>query len=91
MHTKTKKVLATICMGAVVLTSVPEVSMATTSVNPISQQENEIMPYMTYIQRAKCSFGISDTTANVECAVLGRSSAMKAKVIAELQVKNSSS
>lgn len=90
MHTKTKKVLATICMGAVVLTSVPAAAMAATAVNPVSQQENEIMPYMTYIQRAKCNFGISGTTANVNCSVTGRSSATKAKVIAELQVKNGS-
>lgn len=88
MHTKTKKILATICMGAVVLTSVPEVAMAATSVNPVNQQENGIMPYMLYIQNALCEFGISGTTANVECTVTGRSSATKAKVIAELQVKN---
>ncbi len=90
MHTKTKKILATICMGAVVLTSVPAVAMAATAVDPVSQQENGIMPYMTYIQRANCIFGISGTTANVECSVTGRSSATKAKVIAELQVKNGS-
>ena len=90
MHTKTKKVLATICMGAVVLTSIPAVAMAATAVNPVSQQENEMMPYMTYIQRAKCDFGISGTTANVECSVTGRSSATKAKVIAELQLKSGS-
>ena len=85
MHTKTKKILATICMGAVVLTSVPAVAA-----NTVSQQENEIMPYMLYIQNALCEFGISGTTANVECSVTGRSSATKAKVIAELQVKNGS-
>ena len=85
MHTKTKKILATICMGAVVLTSVPAVAA-----NPVSQQENEIMPYLLYIQNALCEFGISGTTANVECSVTGRSSATKAKVIAELQVKNGS-
>ncbi len=90
MHTKTKKVLATICMGAVVLTSVPAAAMAATAVNSVSQQENETMPYMLYIQNALCDFGISGTTANVECTVTGRCSATKAKVIAELQVKNGS-
>lgn len=33
MYTKSKKLLATICMGAMVLTSVPAVAMATTSCN----------------------------------------------------------
>lgn len=87
MHSKTKKLLAAFCMGAMVLTPVPTVAAA----EPIAQQENGIMPYMTYIQRAKCDFNIVGTTANVECSVTGRSPATKAKVIAELQVKNGNS
>lgn len=88
MYTKSKKLLATICMGAMVLTSVPAVAMATTADNSVNQQENELMPCMTYIQRTGCTLVISGTTAKINCSLTGISSSTKAKIIAELQVKN---
>ena len=84
-----KKIAAAICLSAVVLTSVPAVSLAETAVEPASQQENGIAPYMTYIVDARCALSISGTTATVDCWVNGDVlDATKAKVIAELQVKN---
>ena len=90
MKNKTKKVIATICLGAVALTSMPAVSFAETAVEPFKQQEVEVAPCMTYIQRAKCNFSISDAIATIDCSVSGRSTATKAKVVAELQMKSGS-
>lgn len=90
MKSKFKKVFATICLGTVALTSMPAVSFAETAVEPVKYQENEVAPRMTYIQRAKCDFTISGTTATIDSSVTGRSTATKAKVVAELQMKSGS-
>lgn len=90
--TKMKKAVATICMGATVLTLAPAVSWAETATMPCNnQQESTISPYMLYINRAKCNLDTSGTTALVECYVAGNPiSATKAKIVAELQVKSGS-
>lgn len=55
-------------------------------------QDEEITPLMDIINYYTIDFGISGTTASVEAEVNGDySTATKAKVIAELQVKNGSS
>ncbi len=88
-----KKVVASFCLGAAALTSVPAVSWAETAVEPLNcQLELSIAPYMLYIEDAQCSLDITGSTATVDCFVTGRrTTATKAKVIAELQVKNGSS
>ena len=89
MQSMMRKVAVAICLSAVVLTSAPAVSLAETAVEPTNQQEDGIMPYMTYISEARCALSISGTTATVDCWVNGDVlNATKAKVIAELQVKN---
>jgi hypothetical protein len=93
MNNKTKKAIATICMGAAVLTLTPAVSWAETAVNPLNnRQEQAIAPYMLYIQRATSSLSISGTTATVDSSVMGSlGEATKAKVVAELQIKSGNS
>lgn len=91
MQSMMRKAAAAICLSAVVLTSAPAVSLAETAEEPINQQEDGIMPYMTYISEARCALSISGTTATVDCWVNGDVlNATKTKVIAELQVKNGS-
>lgn len=93
MNNKTKKAIATITMGAAVLTLTPAVSWAETAVNPLNDQRSSIIsPYMLYIQDAVTDLYISGNTAIIDCSVTGdRNSATKAKVVAELQIKNGSS
>lgn len=60
--------------------------------NPLNnQQESSIAPYMLYIKDTDYSLKINGTKATVNCSVQGGSAATKAKVIAELQVKNGNS
>ena len=93
MKNNVKKVVATVCMGAAVLTLTPAVSWAETAGIPVNQQqEAAISPYMLYIHNAKSELSISGTTATVDCEVSGsRTDATKAKVIAELQLKSGNS
>ena len=92
MNQKMKKTIATMCMGAAVLTLTPAVSWAETAVNPLNNQQGYVAPRMMYIDRATCDLTISGSTAKVECYVNGNpNSATKAKIIAELQVKSGSS
>lgn len=87
MHTRTKKRIATICIGATVLTLVPAVSWAETAEIPLNNQQ--VSPYMLYIYDAISKLSISGTTATVNASVTGYANeATKAKVVAELQVKN---
>ena len=87
MKEKAKKFVASVCLGAVALTSVPAVAMAT-AVEPVTNL-SIATPYMTYIVGAGCKLSISGTTATVNASVDGDSTdATKAEVIAELQVKN---
>lgn len=88
MKRKTKKVVASVCLGAVALTSVPTVAVAAAIVEPITNL-SIATPYMTYIKEADCGLSISGTTATVDVSVDGSiKDATKAEVIAELQVKN---
>ena len=90
MNQKMKKLVASICMGAAVLTSVPAVSWADTAVVPVNEQNNEITPYMMYLEDWGNALSISNGIATVDCWVEGNViDATKAKVIAELQVKGS--
>lgn len=41
MKNKAKKVLATICLGTVALTSMPAVSFTETAVEPVKYKENQ--------------------------------------------------
>ena len=93
MKRRKKEVLATICLGATVLTLTPAVSWAETAAIPvICQQETEVSPYMLLINRVECDLDITGTTATAKCYVTGNpNAATKAKIIAELQVKNGSS
>ncbi|MBR2626975.1 MAG: hypothetical protein IKD30_01835, partial [Peptococcaceae bacterium] len=78
MNQKTKKIVASICMGAAVLTSVPAVSWADTAVVPVNEQSNQVAPCMMYIADANSSLAISGTTATVNCWVEGNIGATKA-------------
>lgn len=92
MNKKVQKAVATVCMGMAVLTLTPAVSMAETAATPVHAQQESISPYMLYIKFIESDLIISGTTATVDCCVEGvRGQATKAKVIAELQVKNGSS
>ncbi len=92
MNSKMKKTAATVCLGAAVLALTPAVSMAETAMKPVNAQtENAISPYMLYIRQTTSVLSISGTTATVDCSTLGVvGEATKAKIIAELQVKNGS-
>ncbi|MBR5321507.1 MAG: hypothetical protein IKU41_06670 [Clostridia bacterium] len=90
MNQKTKKLVASICMGAAVLTSVPAVSWADTAVESINERNYEVAPCMMYIADANSSLSVSGTTATVNCWVEGNIGATKAKVVAELQMKSGS-
>ena len=91
MKTKMQKFVAALLLGGMMVAAVPMVSMADSSVVPMNQQEeSEIAPHFTCIVDAMTSLEISGNTATVDCWVKGDiSTATKAKVIAELQVKNS--
>lgn len=93
MNSKMKKTAAIVCLGAAVLALTPAVSMAETAMKPVNAQtENAISPYMLYIRQTTSVLSISGTTATVDCSTLGVvGEATKAKIIAELQVKNGSS
>ncbi len=93
MNSKMKKTAATVCLGAAVLALTPAVSMAETAMKPVNAQtENAISPYMLYIRQTTSVLSISGTTATVDCSTLGVvGEATKAKIVAELQVKNGSS
>lgn len=56
--------MASVCLGAMALTSVPEVAIAATSVEPVTNL-SIATPYMTYIVDAGCKLSISGTTATV--------------------------
>ena len=93
MDKKFQKAVATVCMGAAVLTLTPAVSMAETAFLSVNnQEENIITPYMMYIRGLESDLIISGTTATVDCYVKGTNGqATKAKVIVELQLKSGSS
>ena len=93
MNSKMKKTAAIVCLGAAVLALTPAVSMAETAMKSVNAQtENAISPYMLYIRQTTSVLSISGTTATVDCSTLGVvGEATKAKIIAELQVKNGSS
>ena len=78
---KVKKVLVVALLCAVLfnMTTIPSIAETLTN------------PRLTYISQAEAGLGISGSIATVDCWVNGNiNNATKAKVIAELQVKNSS-
>ncbi len=84
-----KKTVVTLCIGAMVFSATPAITMAETMV--IDSQNELIVPHMQYIEDMYGHISISGTTATVDCGVSGNYyDATKAKVIAELQVKNGS-
>lgn len=87
---KVKRVLAIMLLVSIMIIGLPAISMAQSSDGfDINQQENGIMPRLTYIVDAESKLSINGTTATVDCWVNGHyDTATKAKVIAELQVKN---
>lgn len=91
MKMKLKKMVAALLLGGMMVAAVPVASMADSTVVPMNQQEeSEIAPHFTYIVDAMTSLEISGNTATVDCWVNGDiSTATKAKVIAELQLKSS--
>ena len=84
------KTAVAVLISSVVLMMLPMTSMAETTIDFVEiQQETEISPRMTYIVDAESTLSINGTTATVDCWVKGKyGDATKAKVIAELQVKN---
>ena len=84
-----KTILALII--AFFLISIPVCALATTvDLSKDSVQLDMVSPRLTYISGAETVLSIDDGVATVECWVKGNvSKATKAKVIAELQVKNS--
>ncbi len=93
MDKKFQKAVATVCLGAAVLTLTPAVSMAETAVLSVNQQQETVLsPRMMYIEDAKSNLTISGTKATVTASVSGDlNNATKAKVIAELQLKSGNS
>ena len=89
---KMKKTFAIVSLVSLIFAFVPAMSIAeTTDSNIIYQQENGITPRLAYIVDTECDLSIDSTTATVDCWVEGHvSTATKAKVIAELQVKSGS-
>ena len=86
MNKKMRKLVALICMLSMLLVPCQAVFASETDV------EYPVAPMMTYIGDYWLSISIDGTTAYVEASVDGDVlDATRAKVIAELQVKNGSS
>lgn len=67
------------------------VMLALLAVPGAAMAEDGIAPYLTYIEDAEVTMNITETTATVDAWVKGDwIYATKAKIIAELQVKNGS-
>ncbi len=92
MEKKVKRNLSIALLGAMVLTA-PMPSMAQSIDDTNYQQKSSVIqPRLTYISEAMNIFSINNGVAEIDCWVRGRVlDATKAKVIAELQVKNGSS
>lgn len=85
---KLQKIVATILLCTVAMVSVPLVTLAETS--DIYDDSQQSSARLTYISAAETDLSINGTVATVDCWVKGNTlNATKAKVIAELQVKNS--
>lgn len=88
MKNITRNKFTAVLLISMILLLIPMTAMAEPITN---QQENEITPLLTFIVDAESSFSINDGVATVDCWVKGHySTATKAKVIAELQVKSGS-
>ncbi len=91
MNKNLKKIVATFCMGTMTFSVMPAVAMAERTIPFSFSQDELIAPYMQYIDLAYCQLTIDEEMATVEGYVAGDYyNATKAKVIAELQVKNGS-
>lgn len=85
LNVNLKKKVATILLICSLFLLAPTISMADDNLN------YEVMPCLTYIADTKTTLSISGDTATVDCWVKGYYyDATKTKVVAELQVKNSS-
>lgn len=85
-----KKGIMVLLVCSTVLMLFPMTSMADTTVVPELIEEKQISPRWTCIVDTMTDLMISGSTATVDCWVKGDvSTATKAKVIVELQVKNS--
>ena len=86
-NTKVKKVVS-VLLCCTVLMFMPITALAT----DVKDQVTEIQPRLTYIVDAEAGLSINNGIATVDCWVKGHyNDATKAKVIAELQVKNGNS
>ena len=86
MNKKMKKVIVAFCLLAMLLVPCQTV-FASDNIN-----DYEVMPMMTIIGDYVIDFGITGTTAHVDVEVSGDYlHATRAKVIADLQVKNGNS
>ena len=91
MRKQLKNIVSAVLLGGMLLIMFPIASIAGVDVEGVSEtQTPTVTPRFTYIVNAECDFYITGETATVDCWVKGDiSRATKAKVIAELQVKNS--
>ena len=86
MHKKMRKVVVAFCLLTMMLIPCQAVFAAE------ADMEYAVTPRMLYIVDGSIDFGISGTTASVDVMVNGDVEyATRAKVIAELQVKNGNS
>lgn len=92
MSKNMKRILAISCLSSFAITSVPMMALAETVVPPQTVVEDEtIAPRFKYIVSSQAGLKTLDGVATVDCWVKGNySTATKAKVIAELQVKSGS-
>lgn len=83
---KVKKIIAAILIGTMFVVAMP---MSALAVEQNHQSTSIVQPRLTYIREAQSGLSIDNGTATVDCWVKGSmSTATKAKVIAELQLKS---
>ena len=84
LYANIKKKMTIVLLICASFFMLPMISMANDNI------DYDVMPCFTYIVDAETGLSISGSTATVDCWVKGDvSTATKAKVIVELQVKNS--
>ena len=91
MNKQIKKIIATLCMGAMALSITPTTVMAETIITDGQVNIAEVSPRMQYIRDIVRLLAISGNTATVSASTEGYANeATKAKIIVELQVKSGS-
>ena len=90
---KIKKYITAILLGAMLIVTMPINALAVeTSMEENQQLTSIVQPRLTYIREAQSGLTIKNGTATVDCWVKGSlTSATKAIVIAELQLKSGNS